>query len=105
MEGLLRVIYEERGDQDCNNCILDIKNKKILEVIVRVRYDEQVDALYIRFKETTYQESDEIKEGIIMDYDKDGNVIGIEILDASKYLSPDDLSTVNFDVTRSIAHG
>ncbi|GFP28903.1 DUF2283 domain-containing protein, partial [Candidatus Hakubella thermalkaliphila] len=39
---------------------------------MRVRYDEQVDILYIRIKETPYYESDEIREGIIMDYDKDG---------------------------------
>ena len=37
---------------------------------MRVRYDEQVDALYIRLKETSYHESDEIKEGFIVDYDK-----------------------------------
>jgi len=71
---------------------------------MRVRYDEQVDALYIRLKETSYYESDEIKEGFIVDYDKDGNVIGIEILDVSEYLSSDELGTVKFDVSRAIAH-
>ncbi|GFP20248.1 hypothetical protein HKBW3S42_00294 [Candidatus Hakubella thermalkaliphila] len=71
---------------------------------MRVRYDEQVDILYIRIKETPYYESDEIREGIIMDYDKDGNVIGIEILDASEYLAPDELATVKFDISRAIVH-
>ncbi len=71
---------------------------------MRVRYDEQVDILYIRFKETPYRESDEIKEGFIVDYDKDGNVIGIEIMDVSEYLSLDELATVKFDVSRAIAH-
>ena len=72
---------------------------------MRVRYDEQVDALYIRLKEAPYHESDEIKEGFILDYDKDGNVIGIEILDASEYLSVDELATVRFDVSRAVAYG
>ena len=47
----------------------------VAKVNMRVRYDEQVDALYIRLKETSYHESDEIREGFIVDYDKDGNVI------------------------------
>jgi len=71
---------------------------------MKVRYDEQVDALYIRLKETPYHESDEIREGFIIDYDKGGNIIGIEILDVSDYLSPDELSTVKFDVSRAVAH-
>ena len=71
---------------------------------MRVRYDEQVDVLYIRLKETPYHESDEIKEGLVLDYDKDGNVIGIEVLDASEYLAPDELTTVKFDISRVIAH-
>jgi len=57
-----------------------------LEVNMRVRYDEQVDILYIRLKETPYHESDEIREGFILDYDKDNNVIGIEIIDASEFI-------------------
>jgi len=71
---------------------------------MRVKYDEEVDILYIRFKETPYHESDEIREGFIVDYDKDGNVIGIEILDVSEYLSSDELATVKFDVSRAIIH-
>jgi uncharacterized protein YuzE len=82
---------------------LDIKNRKILEVSMRVRYDEKGDTLYIRLKEAPYYESDEIKEGFIIDYDKNGNVIGIEILDASEYLTPDELATVKFDISRVIA--
>jgi len=72
---------------------------------MKLRYDEQVDILYIRLKETLYHESDEIREGLILDYDKDGNIIGIEIMDVSEYLSPEELSTVSFDVSRSIALG
>ena len=70
---------------------------------MRVRYDEEVDALYIRLKESKYHESDEVKEGVILDYDKEGNVIGVEILDATSYLLPEELSTVSFDVNRKIA--
>ncbi|OGC25354.1 hypothetical protein A2291_03010 [candidate division WOR-1 bacterium RIFOXYB2_FULL_42_35] len=53
---------------------------------MKVNYDEKSDAMYIRFGDSRYYESDEVKEGIIFDYDKKGKVLGIEILDASKNL-------------------
>lgn len=51
---------------------------------MRFHYDKKEDALYIRFNENPYQKSEEIQEGIIFDYDKQGKIIGIEILDASQ---------------------
>jgi len=69
---------------------------------MRIRYDEKADALYIRLRESKYYESDEIREGFILDYDKDGNIIGIEILDASSYLLPSELSSVSFEVDKAL---
>lgn len=70
---------------------------------MRINYDEKTDALYIRLKETTYHESDEVKEGVLLDYDKKGNLIGIEILDASEYLSSDELASLTYNVEKAIA--
>ena len=67
---------------------------------MRIIYDEEVDAIYLRLKETLYYESDEVKEGLILDYDREGNLIGIEILDASEYLSPEELATLSFNIER-----
>ena len=67
-----------------------------------IRYDQASDALYIRLKDNKYFESDEINSNIILDFDKDKNVIGIEILDASRYLDTDELSSVKFEVTKKI---
>ena len=67
---------------------------------MRITYDEEVDAIYLRLKETLYYESDEVKEGLILDYDREGNLIGIEILDASEYLSPEELATLSFNIER-----
>jgi uncharacterized protein YuzE len=47
-------------------------------------YDQEVDVLRIRFSSAPVDESDEEKPGIILDYDRDGNIVGIEILNASK---------------------
>ena len=51
---------------------------------MKVTYDPEVDVLRILFSNAPIEESDEDKPGIIIDYDKDGNVVGMEILDASK---------------------
>jgi uncharacterized protein YuzE len=57
-----------------------------LEAIMRVKYDQEVDVLTIRFSDTPVEESDENKPGVILDYDKTGKIVGIEILNASKQI-------------------
>jgi len=50
---------------------------------MRITYDPKVDALYIRFKETTVT-TKHLAEGIAADYDAEGRLAGIEILDAAR---------------------
>ena len=52
---------------------------------MRITYDQEVDALYIRFKETTVT-TKHLAEGIAADYDAEGRLAGLEILDAMKRL-------------------
>jgi len=51
---------------------------------MKVIYDPEVDVLRIVFSTNPIEESDEEKPGVILDFDKDGNIVGLEILDASK---------------------
>ncbi len=51
---------------------------------MKFHYDEKQNALAIRFSEGEYEESDQIADGVVLDYDKDGRIIGIEFLDASR---------------------
>ena len=51
---------------------------------MRIRYSKEADALYIRLKEIKIEDSDEVSQDLIIDYDIDGNVVGIEILEVSK---------------------
>jgi len=51
---------------------------------MKVKYDRETDIIYIQLSDLKVAESDEDKPGIIIDYDAKGNVVGMEILDASK---------------------
>lgn len=51
---------------------------------MKIKYDKDVDVMNIIFSDAEITDTDEAKSGVIIDYDKDGNIVEIEILDASK---------------------
>lgn len=57
---------------------------------MRITYDSEVDALYIRFIEATVT-TKHVAEGIAVDYDAEGRIAGIEILDAVKRFGSKDV--------------
>ena len=66
---------------------------------MKVYYDPEVDVLRIIFSSQAIEESDEDKPGIIIDYDKDGNIVGLELLEASKRV--EDPTSVEYAVAGS----
>ena len=51
---------------------------------MKVKYDREVDVIYVALSDETVFESDEEKKGVILDYSADGRIVGIEILNASE---------------------
>jgi uncharacterized protein YuzE len=51
---------------------------------MRVRVDHAADAVYLNLTDRPIKDSAEIADGIVVDYDDEGRIVGIEILDASK---------------------
>ena len=65
---------------------------------MKINYDPKVDAVYIELAKGRYEVSREITDSIIVDEDKKGKVLGIEILDASENISAFDPKNTKFTV-------
>lgn len=65
---------------------------------MKLRFDEQDDALYIRLTDARIVESEEIQPGIIVDFDEQEHVVGIEILRVSKHVPNLDLTQLQVEV-------
>jgi uncharacterized protein YuzE len=58
---------------------------------VNLHYDRATDAAYLRFSAEMVMESEEVAPGIVLDYDENGRIVGMEVLDARTHLPPDAL--------------
>ncbi len=54
---------------------------------MKVIFDPETDTLSIIFRDEKISESDEVREGMIIDYSKDGKIVSIEIMDASEQVA------------------
>ncbi len=62
---------------------------------MEISYDKEADAVYIEFRKGTFASNKKIDDFTIIDLDSDGNILGIEILDASKRIPMESLTNVN----------
>jgi uncharacterized protein YuzE len=62
---------------------------------MRIEYDTEIDALYIRIQEKYVDRTVEIEEGLNLDFDKKGRLIGLEVLDATERYSLADVFNVS----------
>jgi uncharacterized protein YuzE len=65
---------------------------------MKMNYDEQVDALYLSLDESDVTESEEVKPGLILDFNADGEVVGIEVLDVRRRRPGADPKELKFEL-------
>jgi uncharacterized protein YuzE len=63
---------------------------------MRIKLDKQNDTLYFRLDENRVVESEEIRPGVILDFDENDKVIGVEFLKVSACASQAELSSIQF---------
>jgi len=54
---------------------------------MKVIYDRETDTLSLILAETAVADSDELRDGVIIDYDERGRVVSVELLDASEHVA------------------
>lgn len=64
---------------------------------MRIEYDREADALYIHLRQVPVDDNIDIEEGVTVDLDAERHIVGIEILDASKRLSAEELSRISLE--------
>jgi uncharacterized protein YuzE len=63
---------------------------------MRLRVDKERDTLYLRLDESKVVDSEEVRPGVILDFDSQGRVVGVEFLEISSRATPQKLSSLQF---------
>ena len=63
---------------------------------MRIKVDKESDALYFRLDESGIVESEEVRPGIILDFDANDRVVGVEFLRISERAAQEELSSIQF---------
>jgi uncharacterized protein YuzE len=66
---------------------------------MRIKIDKENDSLYLSLDEKSVAVSEEVKPGVILDFDDEGNVIGFELLGLSTRVPADTLKRLEFETT------
>jgi uncharacterized protein YuzE len=64
---------------------------------MKIEYSKDVDALYVKFRKVKIADSMDIEEGVTIDLDENGHIVGIEILDASEKLELSELVNISIE--------
>jgi uncharacterized protein YuzE len=63
---------------------------------MKIKLDKEVDALYFRLDESRIVDSEEVRPGVILDYDENDQVVGIEFLNVSSRVPEEELALMQF---------
>ncbi len=69
---------------------------------MKVIYDRETDTLSVILREGPVAESDELREGLIVDYDREGHIVSLEVLTASEHVA--EPASIAFEMKEAAAH-
>ena len=64
---------------------------------MRLKVDRENDALYFRLDESSIIESEEVQPGVVLDFNAEGKMVGIEILNLSQRITSDQLKILQYE--------
>ncbi len=64
---------------------------------MRLKVDKENDALYFRLDESSIIESEEVQPGVVLDFNAEGKMVGIEILNLSQRITSDQLKILQYE--------
>ena len=64
---------------------------------MKLKFDKENDSLYLRLDDTAIVESEQVQPGIILDFDEEGRVVGVEKLAVSTRSKPDKLNILEYE--------
>lgn len=67
---------------------------------MRVHFDQESDALYFQLGDCKVVESEQVKPGIVLDFNEQNQVVGVEILDAGERVPEASLKQMYFEMTQ-----
>ncbi len=65
---------------------------------MKITIDKETDTLYFRFDESKIVESEEVRPGVILDFDDKDSVVGVEFLNVSSRATQEELSNMQFQL-------
>ena len=65
---------------------------------MRIHYDEKADALYLRFDDSKVVDSEEVRPGIVLDFNAGNEVVGIEVLDLGRRVPKAELKRLKVEL-------
>ncbi len=87
-------------DCEYDECARENSNRffrpKTEEKTMRIKINKDSDTLYFRLDENSIVESEEVRPGVILDFDKNDKVVGVEFLGVSERATDAELSTMQF---------
>ena len=64
---------------------------------MKITYDTERDVLYIQLREAEPSDSIDIEEGVTAELDDEGHIVALEVLDASKRMTPEELVNIHYE--------